>query len=249
MNVVTCPVSGFTVTMRELLFCNPTARMAWFESVAKSRPPLKPFSNAMSIAGPCAWRPPPLAVGLASGPRIKRPLSLNTRMSGVKGLVAENSPPTTGLVSSLHRLGKPCPDSSTNTSNRRPSPRNATAVGKLRRLAKTETSKPDGTTMSWPCPGLKNTVSAGQTGLDAARAAAGATAMPARSSAAATASFPPRRSALGAELRREMGVGYCLDETIPFINPPFGLVPPVGPRESVAQVEMERRFGLLQYKL
>src|SRR5258708_16451005 len=68
INGVTCPVSGFTVAMRELLFCAPTARMAWFESVAKSRPPLEPFSNAMSIAGPCAWRPPlwrpPLPVGL-----------------------------------------------------------------------------------------------------------------------------------------------------------------------------------------
>src|SRR2546430_8562468 len=169
MNGATCPVWGLTVTMRELLFCAPTARMAWFESVAKSRPPSKPFSNAMSIAGPCAWSPrvwtPLSPVGLARGPRIKRPLSLKTRMSGVKGLVAENWPPTTELVSSLHRLGRPCPDSSTNTSNRRASPRNATAVGKLRPLAKTETSKPGGTTISWPWPGSKKTSSPGHSGF------------------------------------------------------------------------------------
>src|SRR5438552_19158283 len=165
MNGVTCPISGLTITMRELFFCNPTARMAWFESVAKSRPPLKPFSNAMSIAGPCGWRPTPLVVGLARGPRTRFPLWSNTRMSGVKGLVAENSPPTTELVSSLHRLGKPCPDSSTNTSNRLPSPRNATAVGKFRPLLKTETSKPGGTTIFSPLPGLKKTSSPAQIGF------------------------------------------------------------------------------------
>src|SRR3989475_11669985 len=170
MNGVTCPVTGLTVTMRELLFCNPTARMAWFESVAKSRPPSKPFSNAMSIAGPCAWRPPvwtPLlsGVGLARGPRIKRPLSTKTRMSGVKGLVAENAPPTTELVSSLHRLGRPCPDSSTNTSKRCLLPRNATAVGKFRPLLKTETAKPKGTTIFSPLPGLKKTSSPAQIGF------------------------------------------------------------------------------------
>src|SRR5712691_6288039 len=167
MNGVTCPVSGLTVTMRELLFWALVAgaRMAWFESVAKSRPPLKPFSNAMSIAGPCGWRPPPLAVGLARGPRISCPLSLNTRMSGVKGLVAENSPPTTELVSSLHRLGRPCPDSSTNTSKRCLLPRNATAVGKFRPLLKTETAKPGGTMISSPLPGLKKTSSPAQSGF------------------------------------------------------------------------------------
>src|SRR3989442_314469 len=156
--------------MRELLFCAPTARMAWFESVAKSRPPSKPFSNAMSIAGPCAWRPPvwtPLlsAVGLARGPRIRFPFSSNTRMSGVKGLVAENAPPTTELVSSLHWLGRPCPDSSTNTSKRSLLPRNATAVGKFRPLLKTETAKPEGTTIFSPLPGLKKTSSPAQIGF------------------------------------------------------------------------------------
>src|SRR5713226_2910648 len=165
MNGVTCPVWGLTVTMRELLFCAPTARMAWFESVAKSRPPSKPFSNAMSIAGPCSWRPMPLVVGLARGPRIRFPLWSNTRMSGVKGLVADNSPPTTALVSSLHRLGRPCPDSSTNTSKRSLLPRNATAVGKFRLLLKTETVKPGGTTIFSPLPGLKKTSSPGQSGF------------------------------------------------------------------------------------
>src|SRR5437879_8754643 len=249
MNGLTCPVSGCTVRMRELLFCAPTARMAWFESVAKSRPPSKPFSNALSVAGPCGWRPAPLVVGLARGPRIRFPLWSNTRMSGVKGLVADNSPPTRVLVSSLHRLGRPCPDSSTNTSKRCLLPGNEPAVGKFRPLLRTETSKPGGTTMSWPCPGSKNTVSAGQTGLDAsARAATGATAMPARSSAAATASFPPRRSALRAELQRETRVEYCLDETITFIKPPWGLVPPAGPRESVAQVKWKIDLVYLQEK-
>src|SRR5437773_9110818 len=153
--------------MRELLFWALVAgaRMAWFESVGKSRPPANPFSNAMSMAGPCAWRPTPGAVGLARGPRIRLPLWSNTRMSGVKGLVADNSPPTTELVSSLHRLGRPCPDSSTNTSKRCLSPRNATAVGKFRPLLKTETSKPEGTTIFSPLPGLKKTSSPAQIGF------------------------------------------------------------------------------------
>src|SRR6266508_914344 len=169
MNGVTCPVWGLTVTMRELLFWAlgsvGVERLAWFESVANSRPPAKPFSTAMSIAGPCAWRPTPGAVGLASGPRSRFPLWSNTRMSGVKGLAAENSPPTTGLVSSLHRLGRPCPDSSTNTSKRSLLPRNATAVGKFRLLLKTETVKPGGTTIFSPLPGLKKTSSPGQSGF------------------------------------------------------------------------------------
>src|SRR5882672_4859303 len=155
--------------MRELLF-GPPVRRLWPESEANRRPPSKPFSNAMSIAGPRAWRPPvwtPLlsAVGLARGPRSKCPLSLKTRMSGVKGLEGENVPPTTELVSSLHRLGRPCPDSSTNTSKRFLLPRNATAVGKFRPLLKTETSKPEGTTIFSPLPGLKKTSSPAQIGF------------------------------------------------------------------------------------
>ena len=43
----------------------------------------------MSIAGPWGRRPPPFAVGLARGPRIRRPVWSNTRMSGVKGLVGD----------------------------------------------------------------------------------------------------------------------------------------------------------------
>src|SRR5216683_5274997 len=156
MNGVTCPVFGFTITIRELLL-NPVVRRDWFESVAKSRPPSKPLSNAMSTAGPCAWKPPPPAVGLARV-RISCPLSPNTRMSGVNGLVGENSPPTTELVSSLHRLGRPCPDSSTYTSKRSELPRNAIPVGKFRPVAKTDTWKPGGTTTSWPSSGLNDTV-------------------------------------------------------------------------------------------
>src|SRR6266852_5720970 len=170
MNGVTCPVFGFTITIRELLL-NPVVRRDWFESVAKSRPPSKPLSNAMSIAGPCAWRPPPPAVGLARV-RSSCPLLLNTRMSGVNGLVGENSPPTTELVSSLHRLGRPCPDSSTYTSKRSSLPRNAIPVGKFRPVAKTDTSKPTGTTTSWPLSGLNDTVLFVQIGFATVVAAA-----------------------------------------------------------------------------
>src|SRR5207247_10504968 len=55
MNGVTRPVSGLTVTMRELLLL-PLVRRLWLESDANSRPPWKPLSNAMSIAGPCGWK-------------------------------------------------------------------------------------------------------------------------------------------------------------------------------------------------
>ena len=51
MNGVTVPVLGSTVTMRELLLF-PVVRSDWFESVANKRPPLTPFSKAMSTAGP-----------------------------------------------------------------------------------------------------------------------------------------------------------------------------------------------------
>src|SRR5262244_1979921 len=88
-------------------------------------------------------------------------------MSGVKGFVGENSPPSVALVSSLHRLGRPCPDSRTNTSNRCALPRNATATGKFRPLLKTETVKPEGTTMSSPLAGLNLTSSPGHRGFAA----------------------------------------------------------------------------------
>src|SRR5436305_752237 len=108
MKGVTCPVIGFTMTIRELLFCPLWAWVAWFESVAKSRPPSKPRTNAMSIAGPSGWKPPPMEVGLPKGPRISFPFLLYTRMSGVNGLFVANSPPGCS-VSSLHILGRPCP--------------------------------------------------------------------------------------------------------------------------------------------
>src|SRR6266487_465887 len=69
----------------------------------------------MSIAGPAGWKPPPPTVGLPSGPRSSVPFWSNTRMSGVNGLVNENVPPTMALSWSLHRLGRPWPDSSTHT--------------------------------------------------------------------------------------------------------------------------------------
>src|SRR6202022_2688945 len=100
------------------------------------------------------------------------PLLLNTRMSGVNGLVGENSPPTTELVSSLHRLGRPCPDSSTNTSKRSGLPRNAIPVGKFRPFANTDTVKPSGTTMSCPLPGLNDAVLFVQIGFATVSAAA-----------------------------------------------------------------------------
>jgi len=85
MNGVTCPVIGFTVTIRELLFC-PPPWVDWLESVAKSRPPEKPLTNAMSIAGPAGWNPPPLGVGLPKGPRISPPIPVeyqDVRCEGV----------------------------------------------------------------------------------------------------------------------------------------------------------------------
>ena len=82
------------------------------ESVAKSAPPEMPLTKAMSIAGPEGWNPPPEDVGLPKGPRIKLPFWLNTRISGVKGLFMSNGPPG-HAISSLHTLGRPCPDSRT----------------------------------------------------------------------------------------------------------------------------------------
>ena len=51
-----CPVTGSTVTIRELLAALPVC-VAWFESVANRRPPCNPRSNAMSIAGPEGCKP------------------------------------------------------------------------------------------------------------------------------------------------------------------------------------------------
>ncbi len=156
-------MSGSTITMRELLFC-PGPWMDWFESVAKSRPPWRPCSKAMSIAGPAGWKPPPAAVGLPRGPRSSSPFWSNTRMSGVKGLFFANVPPGK-LPCSLHWLGNPCPDSSTNTWKLLALPRKAIPVGPFRPDLNTDTVKPFGTTMSCPLLGLKCTISVGQSGL------------------------------------------------------------------------------------
>lgn len=56
----------------------------------------------------------PRRVGLVRGPRISFQFRLNTRMSGVNGSLASNLPfgqPT----ESLQTLGRPCPDSRTDT--------------------------------------------------------------------------------------------------------------------------------------
>ncbi len=82
----------------------------------------------------------------------------------MKGLSFANVP-ADQLPCSLHWLGKPCPDSSTNTSKRPALPRKAIPVGPFSPALNTETLKPAGTTMSCPSPGLKCTISAGQIGL------------------------------------------------------------------------------------
>src|SRR5436190_17120 len=146
-------------------------RRLWLESEANRRPPLNPFSNAMSIAGPCGWKTslPPVtlvaSVGFPSGPAIRVPVSLNTRMSGVKGFGVPGACVFWNFSSSLQILGRPCPDSSTKTSNFFALPRKATAVGAFSPLAKTDTVKPEGTMMSSPLPGSKKTFSPEQSGF------------------------------------------------------------------------------------
>src|SRR3989442_15872103 len=133
MNGVTRPVSGLTITMRELLLL-PLVRRLWLESDANSRPPWKPLSNAISIAGPWGWKTPvpPVtvvaSVGLPRGPAILLPLWPNTRISGVKGLTNDGGG-AWNATWSLQILGRPGPDSRTRTSNFFALPRKATAVG------------------------------------------------------------------------------------------------------------------------
>src|SRR5262244_862208 len=103
MNGVTAPVIGFTVTIRELLFC-PPPWVDWLESVAKSRPPERPLTKAMSIAGPAGWNPPPLGVGLPKGPRISVPIRLNTRMSGVKGYASDTAELGRRVADDVHQI-------------------------------------------------------------------------------------------------------------------------------------------------
>src|SRR5437870_4535283 len=59
--------AGSTITMRELLFCPLWACVAWFESLANSRPPARPFSNATSIDGPSGCNPRPSGATAADG--------------------------------------------------------------------------------------------------------------------------------------------------------------------------------------
>ena len=183
MNGLTAPEFGSTTTMRELLFC-PPPWVAWFESVANSRPPWKPCSKAMSTAGPAGWNPPPLLVGFPSGPPIFLPFWSKTTISGVNGFAASKTPPGHEPCS-LQSLGKPCPDSSTYTLNRFVLPRNAMPVGIFKPLAKTEIVKPGGTLMFCPLPGSKKAVSDLQSGFATTLAAV---ATLGRASSGATAS-------------------------------------------------------------
>src|SRR3974377_1970609 len=109
----------------------------------------------MSIAGPEGSYPPTVDVGLPRGPRIFVPFWLNTRMSGVKGLFISNSPPGHS-VSSLQTLGRPCPDSRTNTWKLLALPRKAMPVGIFRPEANTDAVNPAGRTIDGGSWGLKN---------------------------------------------------------------------------------------------
>src|SRR5262249_41240295 len=99
----------------------------------------------------------PVEVGLPRGPRINLPFRLNTKMSGVNGLLAENSPPG-HAVSSLQTLGRPCPDSRTNTWKLFALPRKAIPVGALRLAANTDAVNPGGRLIDGGKFGLKNAV-------------------------------------------------------------------------------------------
>ena len=154
MNGATAPVIGFTVLIRELLLFPLWVWVDWLESVAKSSPPEVPLTKAMSIAGPYGWNPPPVEVGLPSGPRIFVPVWLNTRMSGVNGLLMSNTPPGHS-VSSLQTLGMPCPDSRTNTWKLLDLPRKAMPVGIFRPATNTEAVNPGGITIPGGNVGLK----------------------------------------------------------------------------------------------
>jgi len=73
---VTCPVIGFTVMIRELLFGGAPPWVDWLESVAKNRPPERPLTNPMSIAGPAGWNPTAAGGGLAQGTPDQFPVSI-----------------------------------------------------------------------------------------------------------------------------------------------------------------------------
>src|ERR1700746_760241 len=78
-------------------------------------------------------------------------------MSGVNGLLAENSPPG-HAVSSLQTLGRPCPDSRTNTCKLFALPRNAIPVGAFSPDANPDAVKPGGRLIDGGKFGLKNAV-------------------------------------------------------------------------------------------
>src|SRR5215470_11973523 len=78
-------------------------------------------------------------------------------MSGVNGLLAENSPPG-HAVSSLQTLGRPCPDSRTNTWKLLALPRKAIPVGALRPATNTDAVNPGGRLIDGGKVGLKKAV-------------------------------------------------------------------------------------------
>src|ERR1700747_1326065 len=75
-------------------------------------------------------------------------------MSGGTGLLVPNSPPGQA-VSSLHLLGKPCPDSRTNTWKLLALPRKAIPVGALRPVANIDAVNPAGRLIDGGKVGLK----------------------------------------------------------------------------------------------
>src|SRR5260370_28283964 len=129
-------------------------------------------------------------------------------MSGVNGFAGSNIPEPNESCS-LHRLGSPCPDSSTKTSNSLDSPfwRNAIPVGKFSPEAKTETRNPGGKTMSSPLPGLNETASRGQSGFATVAASAPTGNVVARM----PAKYPNRRICLFDSVLR-----YLLIASLPF---------------------------------
>src|SRR5260370_4149565 len=129
-------------------------------------------------------------------------------MSGVNGFAGSNIPEPNESCS-LHRLGSPCPDSSTKTSNSLDSPfeRSAIPVGKFSPEAKTETRNPVGNTISSPLPGLNETDSRGQSGFATVAASATAGIVEARM----PAKYPSRRIFLFDAVLR-----YLLIANLPF---------------------------------
>src|SRR5271166_1487470 len=78
-------------------------------------------------------------------------------MSGVNGLFVSNTPPGHN-VSSLQTLGRPCPDSRTNTWKLLEFPRKAMPVGIFRPATNTDAVNPGGRVTDGGNFGLKNAV-------------------------------------------------------------------------------------------